>query len=340
MQTIMGLKIDVLATDGSPLGVTMATLAGDDPHQPGCGGAELAILTLCELWAKRGDDVTFYNNPRGFDKSPFHQSSIGDFNGSQDRDALIIFRSPNYQVDGAKGKKIWFSCDQYTVGNFKDFAPHVEKIVTISPFHAEYFKKTYGIENTTVIDLPVRTWEYENQAVAKIPKRCLFSSIPDRGLGELIRAWPNIVNTIPEASLVVTSDYRLWGVGAPMNNQYCAMMSNLKNVTMRGAIRRSELVQEQLKAQLLTYPGIYAELFCYAVAEAECAGALPITTRVGALPTTNEGWLVEPGEFANAVILALEMPMDEITQSVWRQNLLKRFGPERILSEWDKVFAS
>jgi glycosyltransferase involved in cell wall biosynthesis len=118
------------------------------------------------------------------------------------------------------------------------------------------------------------------------------------------------------------------------------MMSNLRNVTMRGAIRRSELVQEQLKAQLLTYPCNYEELFAIAVAEAECAGVLPITTKVGALPTTNEGWLVEPGDFTNAVILALETPMDEITQSVWRQNLLKRFGPERILAEWDKVFAS
>ena len=125
-----------------------------------------------------------------------------------------------------------------------------------------------------------------------------------------------------------------------MNNQYVAMLSNLKNVTMRGAIRRSELVQEQLKAQLLTYPGNYPELFCYAVAEAECAGALPITTKMGALPTTNEGWLVEPGDFTNAVILALETPMNGITKSIWVQELLKRFGPERILAEWDKVFAS
>ena len=333
------MKVDILTSDGSPIGVTMATLMGDDPHQIGCGGAELAILTMCELWAKRGDEVTLYNSPRGFDKSPFHQANIGDFNGQQDRDVLICFRSPNYQVDGAKGKKIWFSCDQYTQGSFKDFAPHVDKIVTISQFHADYFKNTYGIENTTVIDLPVRTWEYEDIWGMKVPYRCLFSSIPDRGLGELIRAWPNIVNTIPEASLVITSDYRLWGVGAPMNNQYVAMLSNLKNVTMRGAIRRSELVKEQLKAQLLTYPCSYSELFCYAVAEAECAGALPITTKVGALPTTNEGWLVEPGDFTNAVILALETPMDGITKSIWVQELLKRFGPERILAEWDKVFA-
>jgi hypothetical protein len=334
------IKVDVLAFDGSPLGVTMATLQGDDPHQPGVGGAELGILTLCELWAKRGDDVTFYNNPRGFDKSPFCQANISDFHPQDTRDVLVNFRSPNPRTIGAKGLRVWFSTDQYSLGDYKKFAPEVHKIVTISQFHADYFKTQYGIENTTIIDLPVRTWEYENQFVTKVPKRCLFSSVPDRGLGELLRKWPYIVQRIPEASLVITSDYRLWGVGAPMNNQYCAMIPGLKNVTMRGAIRRSELVQEQLKAQLLTFPCSYAELFCYAVAEAECAGALPITTKIGALPTTNEGWLVEPDEFANAVILALETPMSGITQSVFVCNLLKRFGPERILSEWDKVFAS
>ena len=334
------MKISVLCNDGSPIGVTCETLQGDDPHQPGCGGAELALLTMCELWAKRGDDVTLYNNPRGYDKSPFHQSTINDFNGEQDRDILICFRTPNNRVNGARGLKVWWSCDQYTIGSFKDFAPTVDKIVTISQFHADYFKKEYGIENTTVIDLPVRTWEYQDIFGMKVPKRCLFSSVPDRGLGELLKVWPKIVGAIPEASLVITSDYRLWGIGAPMNNQYCAMIPGLKNVTMRGAIRRSELVQEQLKAQLLTFPCNYSELFCYAVAEAECAGALPITTKIGALPTTNEGWLVEPGEFVNAVILALETPMDGITQSVFRDNLLKRFGPERILAEWDKVFAS
>jgi glycosyltransferase involved in cell wall biosynthesis len=333
------MKISVLTNDGSPLGVTMKTLQGDDPHQIGVGGAELGILTLCELWSKRGDEVTFYNDPRIINGSPFAQCPIRDFDPNADRDILVVFRSPNYRIDGAKGKKIWFSTDQYTIGSFKDFAPKVDKIVTISQFHANYFKKQYGIENTTIIDLPVRVWEYE-QDIEKVPKRCLFSSIPDRGLRELLGTWPNIVNTVPEASLVITSDYRLWGVQAPMNNQYVAMVANLKNVTMRGAIRRSELVQEQLKAEYLTGFSNYDELFCYAVAEAETAGALPITTPTGALPTTNMGIVCSPGDYANNVILALQLDKSASQRTSLIQMSVNRFHPERILAEWDKVFAS
>jgi hypothetical protein len=335
------MKLDIVCEDGSPLGVSLATLRGDDPHQIGTGGAELALLTMCELWHKRGDKVTLFNDPRGINQSPFVQCPIRDFNPSEDRDAAIFFRSPSSRVKGTKGKKIWWSCDQYTIGNFKDFAPKVDKIVTISQFHADYFKKTYGIENTTVIDLPVRTWEYE-QDIAKVPKRCLFSSIPDRGLGILLGMWPNIVNTVPEASLVITSDYRLWGVQAPMNNQYVAMVSNLKNVTMRGAIRRSELVQEQLKAVVLPYPCNYDELFCYTVAEAEVAGILPITPHIGALNTTNFGWFSGRDEFADTIIKALNTPKESvsISEDVFTKLAKNRFGPERILAEWDKVFAS
>jgi glycosyltransferase involved in cell wall biosynthesis len=334
------MRIDIVCEDGSPLGVSLATLRGDDPHQIGCGGAELALLTMCELWHTRGDKVTLFNDPRGINQSPFSQCPIRDFNPGEDRDVAIFFRSPNPRVNGAKGLKIWWSCDQSTIGNFKDFATKVEKIVTISQFHADYFKKTYGIENTITIDLPVRTWEYE-QNIEKVPKRCLFSSVPDRGLGELLRMWPNIVNTVPEASLVITSDYRLWGVQMPMNNQYVAMAANLKNVTMRGAVRRSELVQEQLKAEYLTFSNSYAELFCYAVAEAETAGAIPIVTTLPecALKTTNMGIFSGINEYTAAVINSLSSPMDE-----FRKKLVEisknRFSPERILAEWDKVFAS
>ena len=328
------MKLDVVCNDGSPLGVNLSTMRGEDPHQIGVGGAESALLTMCELWTKAGHTVRLYNDPRP-GASVFDQLPLAAFNPQEDRDIFIVFRSPNSRIDGAKGLKVWWSCDQYTIGNFADFAPKVNKIVTISQFHAEYFKKTYGIENTIVIDLPVRTWEYENKGIVRIPKRCLFSSVPDRGLRELFDAWHRIIEAVPDANLVITSDYRLWGVGAPMNNQYCAMLSNLKNVTMRGAIRRSELVQEQLKAQLLTYPNTYAELFCYSVAEAECAGAIPITTPGAALDTTNMGYFAKMENFADVVIAALEYPMEEIRKNLVEKSLI-RFGPERILSEWDK----
>ena len=57
------LIIDLLCNDGSPLGVTMKTLYGDDPKQIGVGGAEAALLTMCEAW----HDVGHYIIIRGLE---------------------------------------------------------------------------------------------------------------------------------------------------------------------------------------------------------------------------------------------------------------------------------
>ncbi len=208
------MKIDILARDGSPLGVDCLDIYGE-MSRVGVGGAELGILTLMEGWHKAGHDVTFYNNPIRAGGSPFKQLPIFLFDPQEDRDILIIFRSPNPLCYNAKGKKVWFSTDQYTIDNFAKFARKVDKIVTISPFHAQYFKDTYQIEDTITIDLPVRIQDYkldEDAQECKVPNRLIYCSVPDRGLAILAQAYPRIKQEIPDASLVITSDYRLWGL--------------------------------------------------------------------------------------------------------------------------------
>jgi beta-1,4-mannosyl-glycoprotein beta-1,4-N-acetylglucosaminyltransferase len=337
------IKIDVICNDGSPLGVSLKTLKGDDLQQVGCGGAEYALLTMCEAWQNGNYKVRLYNNPRTPTDSNFEQLPIDTFSPQDERDILLVFRSPNRKVDGARGKKVWWSCDQWTVGSFKDFAPHVDKIVTISPFHADYFMQKYGIGNTITIDLPVRTWEYQ-QKVDPILHRCLFSSVPGRGLSGLLTMWPQIVSRVPDASLVITSDYRLWGVNGTGMEPYLARALSNASIQVLGAIRRDKLVEEQLKAQLLVYPSSYEgeELFCIAVAESQVAGNWPVTYDRGALRTTNMGTLVPevPEVFVNAVVENLLDPTLAQRQKELQAKAISRFNVERIMDEWKtKVFA-
>lgn len=340
------MKIDVLCNDGSPLGITMETLRGADTHQVGVGGAEYALMTMCEAWHNAGHEIMLYNNPRKPDASPFKQKFVHQFHPKEDRDVLIIFRSPNKKAEKAKGLKVWWSCDQQTVGDFKDFSTKVDKIVTISDFHAEHFKNAYGIEDTITIDLPVRIWEYEDKDIERIPYRFIFSSIPDRGLFYLAQVWDMLQGRIPEeASLVITSDYRLWGVGAPRNESYKMMFIRKPGVQFIGAVKREKLVEEQLKADVHAYPNIYDELFCISVAESQVAGAYPITSDVGALETTNMGTLLEgsPEEhdwmenFTN-LVLEIVNNRDELKRKrkEIQQKAKKRFDPKRIMKEWNK----
>src|SRR3990167_9125269 len=163
----MTLHIDVLCGDssGSSLGVCESTIWGDR-FRGGVGGSELALLTMCRLWHDEGHKVVLYNNPWSINgvggTSEFEQRPIHAFSPGDNRDILIIFRTPNPKAVPAKGKKIWWSCDQYTVGDYRHFSSFVDKIVCISPFHARYFEEVYGITNTIVIDLPVRLQDLDS----------------------------------------------------------------------------------------------------------------------------------------------------------------------------------
>ena len=338
------VRIEILCGSGSPDGVHVSDIHGQN-GRVGVGGAELALLTLCEGWTKSGHEVVLYNNPKRND-GVFEQRATVSFDKLSKRDVLIVFREPSSKIINAVGKRVFFSCDQYTQGDFRHFSQFVDKVVTISPFHSKYFADTYEIRETTTIDLPVRLWEYETPA-EKVPNRIVFTSVPDRGLALVAKIFPHIRDVIPDASLVITSDYRLWGIQSPNNAQFVQMFMRQRNVEFLGAIPREKLVQEQMKSQIHLYPfsrTVSEELFCIAVAESQVAGVLPITTPDGALETTNMGVLIHGNGndvvtqqiMAQKVIEYLQNKNLPSIQKGLQQKAKERFSLGRILKEWDE----
>jgi glycosyltransferase involved in cell wall biosynthesis len=221
--------------------------------------------------------------------------------------------------------------------------------VVISPFHQKYFADQYQIKGTTVIDLPVRTWEYGTN-LEKVPNRLIFTSVPDRGLWQVAKILPKIREIVPDVSLVITSDYRLWGIQSPNNQQFLQAFIRQPNVEFLGAVPRERLIQEQQKAQIHLYPFSKAtaeELFCIAVAESQVASTLPITTCDGALETTNMGILIDGNAndtstqdaFAKKVSEYLGNPELPSIQASLRDKAIERFSIENVLKQWnEKVF--
>lgn len=342
----MGLKISVLANDGSPLHVTEKTIWGDGV-QPGTGGAELALLTMCAEMKRRGHDVILYNTPREAHASSFEQRSVASFHPKDPRDVLIVFRSPNIKSLTANGHKVWWSCDQTTVGDFREFSRTVDQILTISQYHADYFSQMYGIENTVITDLPVRVRDYADLQAnppQRIKNRFIFSTVPDRGLANLWRMWKRVRQLIPDASLVITSDYRLWGSTAGNERHRISWMSQ-DGVQFLGAINRKQLLEEQMKAEYCLYPGNYPELFCIAVAELQYAGVHCITSGCGALKTTNMGKVVDVDAgnphndklFVDALMQVVDDPLQKQCIEGIQQTAAQRFNPSRILDYWEET---
>jgi len=345
------MKIEIVCHDGSPLGVTSKDVWGKGKRGVGIGGSELALLTMCEQWTSEGEEVILYNNPLEYGASPFEQRRISDFNPNDIRDILITFRSPNARTMAAKGLKVWWSCDQFTRPDldFKTFAPYMNKIVLISPFHQEYFKMMYNIHNTIVIDLPVRINDFSAN-VKKVPGKCIFTSVPDRGLQYLHAMWPIIKRDNPHATITITSDYRLWGNPSPGNDRHKHSWLRHEGSKFVGALPRDKYIKELQSAELLLYPSFYdtAELFCISVSEAQYAGVYPITSDWGALETTNMGTVIDGDPtkipfreaFQEEVHVLLSDPAElSRRQFEVSEKAFNRFNPEFISKQWmENVF--
>lgn len=334
------MKISILCTDGSPLGVTSKTIYGDR-NRVGVGGSELALLTMCEEWSKRGDEVILYNDPWE-QCSMFEQRPVRSYSPKDKTDVLIIFRSPNLRGLVSDGYKVWWSCDQRTIGNFREFGRNVSKIVTISPYHQNYFKMNYGLDSI-VTDLPIRKQDFSANVEKLNKNKFIYTSVPDRGLDVLWRIWPIITQRIPNAELVITSDYRLWGA-SESNDRYKIRWVVRQNFKFLGALPRMRMIQELETSSMLLYPCIYDELFCYSVAEAQYAGTYPITSSIGALRTTNMGTVLDwdvrnptmDASFVESVLMHLDDTNFENTRIKNIENARNRFDPEVILEHWDR----
>lgn len=345
------MNIDVLCHDGSPLGVTSKDLWGQGSRGVGVGGSEYALLTMCEAWSAAGHRVRLYNDPTNPRDTLFGQFPLASFDHTdKSRDVVINFRSPNERTIVSTGLKVWWSCDQYTVNDYAKFAPHMDKIVCISDFHVDYFKRVYNIHNAIAIDLPVRVHDFEHMEVEKVPYRLIFTSVPDRGLHYLRDVWTAIKNDVDDVSLVITSDYRLWGLHEPRNERFRMSWIGLEDVTFLGAVPRTTLIEEQLKADIYAYPNIYDELFCVSCAEAQACGAYPITSGIGALQTTNMGTIIsgDPRDgrsaflkhFRNEIVESLENREELVEkQKDIMEKARERFNTDNILKQWsEKVF--
>jgi glycosyltransferase involved in cell wall biosynthesis len=341
------MLIDIKVNDGSPTKICPSCLYGDE-YRFGCGGSEYYLLTLCEAWGNLGHKVRLYNDPHENYKQVdwMEQLPIEAFNPDEDRDVMINFRSPSINATRAKGMKVWLSCDQYSTGDYRRFAPFMDKIVCISPHHVDFFRRVYGIEKAIYIDIPVRERDFVSQTI--IRNRLIFTSIPDRGLRNLLAIYPDLLREIPDISLVITSDYRLWGA-SPQNEQYrIEWVKFMDTVQFRGALPRKKYIEELCKADMMVYPCTYPELFCISVAEAQWAGVYTITSSAGALKTTNMGTIIDiDPDTASGKKLFIDKTVemcnnrDELDRQrkIMQDKARERFSLEKILKEWDeKVF--
>ena len=151
------------------------------------------------------------------------------------------------------------------------------------------------------------------------PPVLVYTSQPYRGLDILLDSFPAIAAAMPGIRLRVFSGFAAT-YGTPLDSDphaglYRRCMATL-GVEYRGPIAQTALAEELRGAAALAYPCTFPETSCIASIEAMAAGALVLTTRLGALPETTAGFarMIEyhrdparlAAAFADMVVQALQ----------------------------------
>lgn len=322
-----------------------------DLETNGVGGSQLSLIHITRELAKN-HDVTVFNNTSL--PGRYHQvcyRNYHSFEHEEDWDVFISFRCPLPLNVNARCKIHW-CVDPGDVSVEKDHG-FADKIITISPFHTKMIQNIFHIHPDQIYEsrLGVDENEYKED-LPKQPHKLIFCSAPERGIIHIPRIFTLVQKEIPDVTMVITMDYRLWGFN-PDIHQFKRLFDGIKGVNYLGKVSRQRLLQEQKTSALHIYPcdGPY-EMFCLASMECQAAGTPTVATRQGALTTTvdhrSSGLLIDSlphhdpdfhQTFADHVIDLLKNPdaLSELARSA-RDRALSHFTISSLTDDWEKRF--
>jgi len=312
------MKIAWAYTKGRPAGLEKRAFGG-----MALGGSESTMLHFAEQYVKLGHEVTIYTaGASATELGGVKWRPIQEMYGKE-FDVAIGFRFPDVLPSMMAPLKV-LCCHDPEIPDIPDYVRRGEiHLVTVESEHQKQrYQKQHPIPESMYLmsNAGITYSDYVGKNVEKVRGRCIYCSVPARGLGELVHIWPLIHEQLPWATLHITGGFGLWGIDVSLDKQpVLQKLMALDGVTHLGIVPREDLIREQLESEVLLLPGNpkSPEMCCISAEECAAAGNALIVCDIGALPERvlegwsghiidrREGWR---GRFAGAAIDLLPHP--------------------------------
>ena len=280
------MRIAWVYTTGRPAGWVDRAFEG-----AALGGSEASMILYAQEFARLGHEVTI------FTPSMARTRTLGgvtwrDFWGihGHEFDVAIALRFPDALTAVLAPVRVVYCCDP-EVPKLPDFyrTGNLQLVVTISEHQKDRFQQEHPIpeELYMVSNAGITYSDYVGKGIDKVRGRCIYCSVPARGLYSLAELWPAIRKKVPWATLHITGGFELWGMDIPIAKQPALeKIIGLEGVTYLGVLPREELIREQLESEVLLLPGAVdsPEMCCISAMECAAARNLLVVGDVGALP--------------------------------------------------------
>jgi glycosyltransferase involved in cell wall biosynthesis len=221
------------------------------------------------------------------------------------------------------------------------FHGRVDRVFVVSQFMAGLFEWLFRTPPKKLVVMPngVDAALFEGPAPERVPMKFVHSSVPDRGLAQLLREiFPRIKEAHPSAELHVFS-YQ------PLDAYRHHATSGVR---LHGWVTKEDLIRALRESWVMLYPANFEEMGAISVLESMAAGTPAITSTLGVLTelaADGRGIAVPgragTGEFADRFVQAtLALVGDRVRlehmRTAARGYVLTNHDWEAIARRWDK----
>jgi glycosyltransferase involved in cell wall biosynthesis len=262
--------------------------------------------------AKRGHHVVLLNNSpargniSGVEMLP-RKSIADDYLRTAGHDALIVLNGPaeacalRHELAPKTVLAMWtqHDCDIPAITDLgkPEIRDGWDKIVCVSDWHRQRYLDVFKAHPDRVEVRRNAISPFFEALFADIddlrrhkagPRRLAYTSTPFRGLDVLVHVFPRLAG---DCHLEIYSSMRVYGL-AQEDVRFAALYERARQtlrVSYVGSVPQPDLARAMAEISILSYPNTYPETSCISVLEALAAGALVVTSDLGALPETTLG---------------------------------------------------
>jgi glycosyltransferase involved in cell wall biosynthesis len=266
-----------------------------DYTERGLGGTESTLVLLAKALSKLGHNIEVYNccfKDGVYDGVSW--KSLWTLDQNKKFDVVISLRLLETFKDykfNSPIKAVWIHDEALQGASQLDKDGDVNMWISVSNTQKGFIEKKETIrpENWFVTRNAFDEEVYTDKLrkIKKIKNQAIYCSAPDRGLGYLLDMWPEIKNRVPDAKLMVTGSFALWGVSDEENNRIFKetydKLSGLKDVHFFNRLSKKELSGLQAESEVMLYPTDFNEMFCISALECFSVGTPIISSKKAAM---------------------------------------------------------
>lgn len=328
----------------------------------GLGGTESTFVLLVKALAKLGHSVEVYNccfKPGIYDGVTW--SPLYDLDVAKEYDVFISLRFlETFQGKFPKAaiRGVWIHDEALAGATDFDKKGIINTWISVSETQkASILRNEEIAEKNWFVTRNAYDEDLYTSSLKKIPKirnQAIYCSAPDRGLKYLLKMWQRIKSEVPDASLVVTGSFALWGTSDEENNRMFGdtylSASSLKDVKIMQRVSKEELSKLQAESEVMLYPTDFNEMFCISALECFAAGTPIISSARAAMnervKTGENGYLISGSPFSEEyqkefISTAIRFFRDEDQKKQFSKNAFDASSGqdfESVAKEWEAEF--